>query len=205
VETHIANQFMAYLATCLGAIPELDATPVTNKAPIISALKPSHTQPTHLLHHNKSRSVVLENLFPIPRETVPIDKLLRFKQRHGHLLPSLRVSVEAHCTYVSTLQKAEQRIEANKAFLLECAHLIAEIEEAIRPTFGKVVLGCFAPMLSATLAIRAVESNDVASYTIAISSLAGAAYSAIGSIQGGHVIRNRPLAYAFYARRTLTR
>lgn len=205
VETNMANQFMSYLATCLGAIPEVDATPVTNKAAFTLALKPPRGQSaSHPLHQYKSREVVLQHLLPTPAEPVQLDKLLGFKRRYGHLLPPLRASIEAHCTYVATLPDAEQRVESNNAFVLECRQRIAEIEEAMRPTFGKVVLGSLAPLFGTGFAMQATDSGNTMAYAGAALSLAGAAYQAIASIQGGHALRNRPLAYFLHASRAFS-
>jgi len=200
VETGTANQFMSYLATCLGAIPEVDATPVTNKTAFALGLKPPYRQSAQYpLHRHKSREVVLQHLLPIPKEPVQLDKLLRFKRQYGHLLPPLRDSVEAHCTYVATLSDADQRIEANKAFLLECRQRVAEIEEAMQPTLGKVILGSLAPLFGAGFTVQATDSGSMTAYAGAALSLAGAAYQAIASIRGGGALRNRPLAYVVHA------
>lgn len=40
IEAKTANQFMSYLAACLGAIPDVNATPVTDKAIFASNLRP---------------------------------------------------------------------------------------------------------------------------------------------------------------------
>jgi len=44
VDTAIANQFMSYLAACLGAIPAVNATPVTDKAIFASTIRPRPLQ-----------------------------------------------------------------------------------------------------------------------------------------------------------------
>lgn len=200
VETATANQFMSYLATCLGAIPEVDATPVTNKAVFALALRPPHRQSAQYpMHKHKSREVVLRHLLPTPKAPVQLGKLLQFKRQYGHLLPPLRANVEAHCTYVATLPDPEQRIEANNAFVLECRQSIAEIEEAMQPTLGKVVLGALAPLIGAGFTVQATDSGNMTAYAGAALSLAGAAYHAIASIRGGGALRNRPLAYAVHA------
>ncbi len=204
VEVSMANQFMSYLATCLGAIPEVGATPVTNKAVFVLALRPLRRQSEQPLHQYKSRAVVLEHLLPTPQEPVHVDKLLRFKREHGHLLPPLRACVESHCTYVATLSDPEQRIEANKAFVFECRQSIAEIEEAMRPTLGKVVLGSLAPLFGAGFTVQGTDAGSAAAYAGASLSLAGAAYQAIASIRGSNALRNRPLAYVVHANRAFS-
>jgi len=203
VDTPTANQFMSYLAACLGAIPAINATPVTDKAIFASGLRPRRSQlPRQPLHQHKSREVVLRHLLPAPAGAVDVDTLLRFKQSHGHLLPPLRASVEAHCTYVATLQDEDDRIEANAAFLLSSRQQIREIEEAMRPSFGKVVFGALAPLFGAGLAAQATDPGNAIGYAGVALSLSGAAYQAIASIRGSReAVANRPLAYVAHARR----
>ncbi|MDR2331444.1 MAG: hypothetical protein LBE58_17725 [Comamonas sp.] len=197
METSIATQFMSYLAACLGAIPDINATPVTNKASFARALGPlSQSLVQHPLHKYKARAVILEHLLPTPLKAVDLQKLLRFKLQYGNLLPPLRAKVEAHCTYVSTLTDPENRIEANRAFIMECQCTIAEIEEAMRITLGKVTFGSLIPLFGAGLTLHGTDSNSPIAYTGAAFSLAGAAYHAIASIKENNISKNRPLAYA---------
>jgi hypothetical protein len=41
------------------------------------------------------RSALLEDLLPVPAEPIPIDEIVRFRRRHGALLPALRRFLEA--------------------------------------------------------------------------------------------------------------
>ena len=206
VEGVVANQFMSYLAICLGAMPEVDAAPVTDKAIFASLLRPRTAQTMgHALHKHKAREVVLRSLLPTPAEPVDVDQLLLFKRRHGHLLPPLRAKVEAHCTRVAMLPDAEDRIVANEAFIQDCQQQIAEIEAAMRPSFGKIVLGALAPLFGAGLSLHSTDpGNQAVAYTGAALSLSGAAYQAIASIHGSRAaVANRPLAYIAHARTAL--
>jgi len=205
VETATANQFMSYLAACLGAIPEVDATPLTDKTTFALGLRSRPKQSVHKLHQHKSREVVLRNLLPTPAGPVQVDKLLRFKRQYGHLLPPLRARVEAHCAYVATLSDPNDRIEANDAFLRESKQSITEIEEVMRPTFGEVVLGSLAPLFGAGLSLQATALGDTTAYAGAALSLAGAAYQAIASIRVGRALANLPLAYVAHAKREFGR
>jgi len=203
VKTTIASQFMSYLAACLGAIPEVNAAPVTDKAIFASNLRPRRLQTVRQsLHQHKSREVILRHLLPAPVGAVELDKLVRFKQHHGHLLPPLRASVEAHCTRVATLMDANDRIEASEAFLLNSEQKIREIEDAMRPTFGKVAFGSLAPLFGAGLALQAADPVSRVGYAGAALSLSGAIYQAISSIRGSRrTVENRPIAYVAHARR----
>jgi hypothetical protein len=207
VETTVANQFMSYLAACLGAIPAVNSTPVTDKAIFASNLRARRAQPLRQpLHLHKSREVILRHLLPIPAGPVEIGKLLSFKQRYGHLLPPLRASVETHCSLVAMLQDEDERADANAAFLLDSKQKIGEIEDAMRPTFGKVVFGSLAPLFGAGLAVQATDPGSKVGYAGAALSLSGAIYQAISSIRGSRrAVENRPLAYIAHVRREFGR
>lgn len=72
VESATANLFMAYLAACLGAIPEVDAAPVTNQVAFARYLQPHLWQVgRHPARRQEVRGVVLDNLLPAP--TGPVD------------------------------------------------------------------------------------------------------------------------------------
>lgn len=116
----------------------------------------------------------------------------------------MRASVEAHCTLVATLQNENDRIEANEAFLLDSRQRIAEIEDAMWPSFGKVVFGALAPLFGSGLATQATDPGNTVAYTGAALSLTGAIYQAISSIRDNRrTVENRPLAYIAHARREL--
>lgn len=183
----------------------MDAVPVTDKAIFASLLRPRYRQMAgHALHQHKAREVVLRSLLPTSAEPVDIDQLLLFKRRRGHLLPPLRTKVEAHCTRVAALPDAEDRIEANEAFIQDCQQQIAEIEAAMRPSFGKVVWGALAPLFGAGLSLHSTDPGTQAAYAGTALSLSGAAYQAIASIHGSRVaVANRPLAHIAHARKAL--
>lgn len=206
VDTTLANQFMAYLATVLSALPDIDATPITDRAQFAQALRPRRlaTNLNGALHKFKARDVVLKSLLPIPDGPVDVGKLLRFKERNGHLLPSLREKIEAHCARISLLREPEERVVSTEAFMRECEENVAEIAAAMRPSFAKVTFGSLAPLFGAGLALQATEQGNVLAYAGTAVSLAGAAYQAISSIRGPRLAHEaKPLAYIAHARKDL--
>jgi hypothetical protein len=203
VESATANLFMAYLAACLGAIPEVDATPVTNQVAFARFLQPGLWQMSRYpVRRQEIRDVVLDNLLPVPAGPVDVATLLRFKRRHGGRLQRFRMIVETHCSRVATLRDAADRSDANSAFLQDCEQSIAEIRESMQRTFGPVIFGSLAPLFGAGLTVQATDSGNAIAYAGSALTLAGAAYSAIASIQGSRTIRDRPLAYIAHARQT---
>lgn len=206
VDTPLANQFTAYLATVLSALPDVNATPITDRAEFAAALgsrRPA-TKRDGVLHTFKARDIVLKSLLPIPDGPIDVGRLIKFKERHGHLLPSLRAKIEAHCASISFLLEPEARAISTEAFIRECKDHVAEIEAAMRPSFAKVVFGSLAPLFGAGLALQTTDQGNVLAYAGTTVSLAGAAYQAISSIHGARLTQEaKPLAYIAHARKEL--
>jgi hypothetical protein len=206
IDSLLANQFMAYLATVLSALPDINATPITDRAQFAMALGSGRTavKRNGALHTFKARDVVLKHLLPIPEGPIDVGKLIRFKERHGHLLPSLRAKIEAHCAYISLLRQPEERALSTDAFIRECTDHVAEIEAAMRPSFASVTFGSLAPLFGAGLALHTTDQGNVLGYAGAAVSLVGAAYQAISSIRGPRLTQEaKPLAYIVRARKEI--
>lgn len=201
----VANLFMAYVASCLGAIEEINASAVTNSAQfsrMFDDLSPSHKR-RNAVHHSKARDVVLHHLLPVPDQKVTLDQLLRFKADHGSLLPPLRLKVEAHCAKVATLPNSEDRITATKDFLQESMCEVQEIREAMSPIWKKITFGSIVPLFGAGFTLLATPTSNKLAYAGGVLTLAGTAYQAISSIrtlQGNKKsLMNKPLAYVAHA------
>lgn len=204
IETPLANQFMAYLATVLGAIPEVNATPITDKAQFAVALRSRRpvTKRDETLNSFKAREVILKSLLPIPDGPVDVNKLIMFKNRHGHLLQALRTKIEAHCALVTLMPEPAARAVLTEAFINDCNDNVAEIVAAMQPTFAKVTLGSLTPLFGAGASIQAADS--AITFAGAAMSLVGAAFSAISSIHGLRMAQEvKPLAYIAHVRREL--
>jgi len=203
VDTKVAEIFMAYLASCLGAIPEVNAAPVTNLskyANLFGHLRRPYRQ-DNAVHHGKARQVILHSLLPTPDENVSLHQLIRFKERHGHLLPAFRRKIEAHCALIATLPNADDRLALTEDFIGQCRLEIDEIVDAMRPTWQKISFGALCPLFGAGLAWHATETGNYLAYSGSALSFAGTAYQAISSIRGNRDRQtSKPLAYIAHAR-----
>ena len=87
VDEPVANLFMAYLASCLGSIPEIDAAPVTNRLAFANLFGVRNRPQTdkRMLHRQKAREVVLTALLPFPDEPVTLDQLVAFKRKRAEM------------------------------------------------------------------------------------------------------------------------
>jgi len=202
VRSDIAQQFMFYLATCLGALKELEAVPVTNSLLNISRIAPRMNRPSNLAHRHKAREVVLQQLLPAPAETLTVDQIVVFKRRYGHLLPRLRSHVEQHCIRTASLLDPADRIELNRLFIEECEDQLDEIKAAMKPSFGKLIFGSLVPLLGVGFAYP--PDGGMAAYAGGALGVISAAYQAISTIQETQRYSEQvPLAYVAHARRVL--
>lgn len=119
VELETGKEFMAYLATCLAQLPDIQADPVTDEEanlevfidPEIDAL----------------RIEVLENIFPSPRRTIKGFEIENFKRRHHNKLRGFRRAVERELITIAELTPTnrKRRIELIKD---EIKDLVDEIQ-----------------------------------------------------------------------------
>jgi len=207
VEKNVANLFMCYLATCLGAMDQVGAVPVTNK---IQNTIPFGSQSPYSRannrHRQKARDLVLEKLLPVPNEKVRLDDLLRFKNDHGRLLPPLRLMVENHCAEVSRIEDPHDRVDLSLQFLNECKDSIQEIEDAMKPTWKKITFGSLLPIGASGLAWSAVAPGSTLGNLAAGTSFLASAYTALSQIQEPRRrVENKPLAYVAHAHMHLGR
>jgi len=202
MDKRVANLFMAYVASCLGAIDEINASAVTNSA-MYSSMLGNLNRPykkDNIIHHSKTRDVILRHLLPVPDEDVTLDQILRFKSDYGKLLPPLRLKVEEHCAIVATLTNSEDRITSTKRFLSECFDEVQEITDAMKPTWSQVTFGSITPLFGAGFTLNASSIDNELAYAGAAFTLAATAYQAISSIQGNKKrLINKPLAYIAHA------
>ena len=85
------------------------------------------------LKASELRSIVLEDLLPVPDGPVPVDDILRFRRKHGRLLPQLRLDLEARLDEAlqivdpdlqvrhidRLIDEGRQRIDEARAYLRE--------------------------------------------------------------------------------------
>jgi hypothetical protein len=197
---------MAYLATVLCALPEVGATPITDKLMLAQALglTPVRERVDRTLHAAKARQVILKALLPVPVEPLNIPRLVEFKQRHGHLLPRLRAEIELHCARIAAFDSPEQRLLETEAFIAYSQDQIDEITAAMRLSFPRIVLGRISPLLGAGLALGyGTDPTNLGAATGGVLSLAGTIYEAVSTIRERRVLDTKPLAYFAHGRREL--
>lgn len=208
MDVRLANAFMAYLAAVLGADPAVNATPITDSLGMATALGkiPVLKEAGESIHRTKARKAVLNAMLPVPVGPLDMTKLIRFKDKHGHMLPALRGRIEAHCSIIARIPTADEREIATEAFIRDCKDHVDEITAAMKPSFSRVMLGSLTPLFGAGLSLSSTDAGSTVAYAGNTLALAGAAYQAIASLHGPRIAAEaKPLAYFAHARQSLFR
>lgn len=201
VENWVAEPFMAYLSTVLGALKEIDSAPITHDL----YLSLYYQAFRHESKNNKiaiARDHILENLLPVPEGPVSLHELIRFKQRYGHLLPPVREKIEAYSTEIAAIQNDEERIARAETITIELKEDISGITEAMKISWKKVVFEILTPLAGAGGAVYATShSQNAIAAAAAGFSFVAACYRAISSSNPDRTLESKPLAYLAFANR----
>lgn len=205
VEPLVAKQFMAYLASVLGRMEGIDAAPITDDPQSAAALNTARHQSLARFDDRAgaAREGLLEILLPTPAGSLDVDRLRRFKNKHGHQLTSLRVEIEDHCGTIADLPTEEARARAADRTARQLQRRVADVEDEMRVSFGRITFGSILPIAAGGLAL-ADAANPVGMGS-ALISFAVAAQQAIASVgEPRKVAAKNPLAYLVRARRVLS-
>ncbi len=196
VEYWVANAFMAYLATSLGGIDEINAAPITNDVNV-SRLFGEFRKSKSI-----EREVLLGKLLPIPKGKPSLSSLIAFKEKHGHLLPPFRERIELLSSELGSIQDIQQRRARAEVIVNELEGSVREIESAMKVSWKHTTFGTFMPLLGAGGSFYATDP----SLQIVAASAAGITFidTVCKTINDYRVreqsISNNPLAYLAYAR-----
>ena len=187
VECDTATEFMAYLAGCLGKVPEINSMPVTDEEANLQVFLGSErgqNQATQELNH--LRMEVLEKVFPAPTHSLTATEIETFKGKHGGKLRAFRRAVEKEIIELAQLRKPAHRQRRLELFEDEIQELAEDLNARFREGgFLKVVFGKLCPLLGAIPGAPFVFG------------LANAVYNAFGGVEPSKL--ESPLAYAVYA------
>ncbi|PVX82418.1 DUF6236 family protein [Paraburkholderia unamae] len=207
VDTPVANLFMTYLAVCLGNLDDVDAEPVTNLWEYAQWFgHGTASRRGKAPQHQQARHQILTCLLPIPDERVTLSELVDFKEKHGSLLPALRIKIESQSAVIANLPDPEDRADATLAFINDCQLQVDELRDAMRFSWKRLVFGALAPLSGTGMQWASTPPDTVMAFSGGAVSFAGAVYAAFSSIGGlSDVQKKQPLAYIAHARGRLSR
>ena len=109
VELETAEEFMTYLASVLGQLPDVQAIPVTDRDTGIARLaRPSADSGTEA-RLKSLRMAIIEDIFPSPSRPLEASEIATFKGNHGDLLRRFRLEVEKEVIRLADFENEELR------------------------------------------------------------------------------------------------
>lgn len=195
VDDWVAGPFMAYLASVLGILEEVNATPITDDLYLAHYYKIYKTQYNPKVHA-ETRDFILDQLLPVPLQNVSLDDLLNFKSKYGHLLPSLRTKIETYSTEIATIPDYEARIARRETVTMELKEELEHVKEAMSRSLGEIAFEIVIPLVGAGGALYVTDpgQNAIAAGAAGLSFIASC-YKAIAAVNTERVVLNKPLAY----------
>lgn len=189
----LANYFMSCLATELGKLPEINATPLTNISDNKIILDNNDI--------NLIRNDILTDIMPIPNGKITIDSILNFKNKHGHLTEKFRDRIEEECMNITSidLKYREEKIHLVKKNLND---EINEIKDVMNTSWEDIILKSIMPLAATVLTISAEPSQQRIILGTSIT-IASTVYQGISTWQDINKNKSKPLAYVTLANNKL--
>jgi hypothetical protein len=135
----VAAAFMTFLAQYLGALPEVNSAPITPNSTLFALLSDNSKAVGQIA---ETREVILQRVMPLPKVTVTLKQVLKFRRTYGDMLRGLRVMVEARCFELVNIADPEWRSVRQREILAAIETRAKEIDKAMRPswltTFGSI-------------------------------------------------------------------
>lgn len=134
------------------------------------------------------RADLLERLLPVPDDVVPTEKILKFRKKHGHLLPGLRRYLEGKVDEALGLADEDLRYR-----MLD--RLAEEVEDRVGAAEAYLRESKFRRVSRSSLLRVSTLIPGVGDY-------AGKVQDVAGSLQTNAGFESQPLAYLAFARTT---
>ena len=203
VDDWVAGPFMAYLATLLGRFEEVNAAPITDNLYLAHYFKDFKTA-YRTTAHSETRDYILNQLLPVPDQTVSLDDLLKFKCDYGHLLPSLRMKIETYSAEVASIEDKEARRARKDAIALDFKEDLEQVKDAMSFFWKKIAFEVVAPLVGAGGALYVTDPNQSAIAAGAAGfAFIAACYQALANANPERILQNKPLAYLAFAEKKL--
>ena len=133
VEKDTADDFMSYLATILGRLPEVDASPITDNAAYLRRLARSGVRKDAIENQLDSlRLTLLDAVLPVPDRVIAPSEIREFKTRHQRALGDFRRRVEREIIQAAGIPNPALRDRHLAVFVDEVEARIAEIQATMQ-------------------------------------------------------------------------
>ncbi len=199
VDSFVANQYFAFLATQLGL--QTSMRPITNDEVALAGFTaglPARRSTRDL--HDVARARLIERVLPAPAEAVPLAELVAFKERHADLLGAFRKKIKSDAVSVAKEGDDWVRRERQNEVEEELAEQVDEIIAAMKVhRWRQLGLGTLLMVPSIASLSDAAAAPKGLVLTSAATGLASAIYTTAKEIRAPKSWRHDPLAYAALA------
>lgn len=142
VEQETAQDFMAYLAACLGRLDEIGADPISDERasllPLIGGQTKTDAVDTEV---DSLRYIVLEKLFPAPERPLTAEEIADFRKKFGDTLREFRRRVEREILVLAEIIDPRRRARHIEIFEDEIRDTVTEIRTRLEESgAGRTVL-----------------------------------------------------------------
>lgn len=199
VESWVASAFMAYLAITLSKLKEINAAPVTDDYMSFRLLGGNVCSKTPEQRRTQAREIVLKSILPSPTQPVKISDLVKFKDKHGHLLQSFRNKIESVCIEIASIEDLEIMEEKAHYTAEELKDSIDQISSVMKSRWHNVTFGTLVPLIGAGCSVLATPLNTFCPLAGAGLTLVNAVYQAFANENKYREALVQPLAYATLA------
>lgn len=167
VESKTAREFMVYLAALLGKLEDIQSTPVTDTSANLDAfLLASQSTARVEARLAPLRTVVLEQLLPVPEQPVPSHKLLSFKQKHGAQLRQFRHSIEQEISNIADMSDSDLQKHRLENVIAEKRDQVEEITAHLSEGgLGDIVFSRVCAVIAAVPGVHALFGLASAVYS----------------------------------------
>ena len=207
IEAYTANQFMAYLAGCLGQLPGIDSIPITDNAINLNTFAPEfHHRRRQQSRIDDMRTMILNDILPAPSDPVTVRELSAFKNSYRDELIRFRNRVESFLINAASIEDPSLRSESIEQFLIETRNDIRELTKIMELKGWKnISLGRFLAYSTAAFGTAsAVTSGGLLAVIAAAFGAGSVIYGNILNSFGTEDLKGNYAAYAVLAKKKLS-
>ncbi len=196
----VANAFMSYLASVLGSLPNVESAPVTNDESCFHLLAGYERSPYSV--GSRERQLVLEAVFPFPKQDLSLKKLLKFRQKYGEEMARFRNKIEGLCVDLSDISDQNTREEKRHLTVQEMKQDIEYVSARMQETWREVVLLDVLPILGiGGSVIASLQGDQMLGAGLGALSLSSALCQFFKRNRDRELLLNHPMAYGALLRR----
>lgn len=191
VEQELALKFMAYLASVLGNLKEINSRPITDAVTNLDIFSTPYT----------TRSIVLDKLLPAPTDNVNVSKIVDFKANHQKQLKTFRNEIESFLIQYNNLQDEICKKDLFDRYISNAQDKISELTEAMKDNgWTNISFGRFITYSITGLTLAdAIATGGLFSIIASAFGVVGSGYSTYKENKDSSEILNSNFVYASLA------